>query len=100
MSARQGQALRAHGQAQAEQAADPRRIAWIDAVIARAVASGEPFSANDIRESFPVVSRGLVGARVDAARKRGELEHVGWERSTLTTTRGHVISRWRGKAAS
>lgn len=100
MSAATGNRLRAAGQAQATNAADPRRIVWIDAVIARAVASGEPFSANHIRESFPVASQGLVGARIDAARKRGELEWVGMEPSTLTSTRGHRISVWRGKAAS
>jgi hypothetical protein len=97
MSVRAGQRLRDQGQAQAEQGADPRRIAWIDAVIARAVASGEPFSANDIREAFPVVSQGLVGSRVDAARKRGEVVFVGFTPSTLTSTRGHRICVWRGK---
>lgn len=100
MTAQAAQRLRDAGQAQAEQAADPRIILTIDALIAEAASSGQPFSANLIRSRVPVVSRGLVGARVDAARKRGELEHVGWERSTLTTTRGHVIARWRGKAAS
>lgn len=96
MSVKAGERLRNHGQALASNAADSRRVAWIDAVIARKNASGERWSCNDIRDAFPVASQGLVGARVDAARKRGEMECVGYTRSTLTSTRGHRICVWVG----
>lgn len=97
MTTTRGDLLRTEGQAQATHAADPRRTATIDRLIREAAASGERFSANSIRDRVPVVSRGLVGARIDAARKRGELEPVGWTKSTLPSTRSHRIVVWRGK---
>lgn len=100
MSVRAGEALRNHGQQLATHAADSRHIAWIDAVIRGRNATGLPWSANDVRAAFPVASQGLVGARVDAARKRGEMEPVGWVKSTLASTRGKPVVVWRGKAAS
>ena len=90
-------ALRAEGQHRAETAADMRVLAAIDAHIAAAVASGAEWSANDVRDAFPSCSPGLVGARVDAARKRGEIEACGFVRSTLPSTRGAWIKRWRPK---
>lgn len=90
--------LRNAGQAQAEHASDPRVILDIDAKIREFNYQGWQWSANDVRECFPVTSRGLVGARVDAARKRGEMEAVGWVKSTLPSTRGKPVVVWRGKA--
>lgn len=90
-------ALKDHGQHQAEAAADMRVVAIIDEVIRQAAASGRPFSANDIRGAFSVTSRGLVGARVDAARKRGELVATDRRvRSTLPSTRGAWLTVWVG----
>lgn len=91
-------ALKTHGQHQAESAADPRVIAAIDAAIARHAKSGLRFSANTIRDEFPTTSsRGLVGARVDAARKRGELIATDQRvRSTLLSTRGAWLTVWIG----
>lgn len=100
MSVRAGERLRHHGQQLTTHAADSRHIAWIDAVIRGRNATGLPWSANDVRDAFPVASQGLVGARVDAARKRGEMEWVGYTKSTLTSTRGAKVCVWRGKAAS
>lgn len=96
MSVREGERLRDLGQEQATNAADMRRVAWIDAVIRGRNVTGLPWSANDIRDAFPVTSQGLVGARVDAARKRGEMEAVGWVKSTLASTRGKPVTVWRG----
>jgi hypothetical protein len=96
MSVRAGEALRHQGQQQAEHAADSRHIAWIDAVIRGRNLTGLPWSCNDIRAAFPVSSQGLVGARVDAARKRGEMVAVGWEKSTLASTRGKPVTLWVG----
>lgn len=92
-------ALRRTGQLQAENAADPRVLLTVDRVIADAIASGQPFSANTIRSRLPVTSRGLVGARVDSARKRGLIVAVGREPSTLPSTRGHAIHVWRAVAS-
>jgi len=91
-------AARDAGMAQAEQAADPRVILAIDAAIAEANESGERWSANTIRDKFPVSASGLVGARVRAATQRRprEMKHVGWTPSTLRSTRHHEIKVWVG----
>lgn len=99
MSVKAGQRLRHQGQAQATHAADPRTLLHVDSVIAEAVASGQPFSANDLRDRLPVTSRGLVGARLDSVRKRGLIEAVGFEPSTLKSTRGHRILIWQSREA-
>jgi len=82
------------GMAQASDHADTRLLLMVDAKIEDAIKSGEVFSANTIRDELPVVCSGLVGARVDAARKRGEIRWVGEERSTLRSTRGKRIGQW------
>lgn len=91
-------ALKEHGQHQAEAAADMRVVAHIDNIIRIFAERGVEFSANDIRRFFPTVtSRGLVGARVDAARKRGELRATDRRvRSTLLSTRGAWLTVWVG----
>jgi hypothetical protein len=93
------QELRTLGQDQAVDHADMRTVASIDDAIAKANASGEVWSANDIRDRFPTVRNGLVGARVDAARKRGEMHGVGFVRSTLPSTRGAWVKKWLGGRA-
>ena len=94
-------ALRAEGQHRAESAADMRVVAMVDKVIADAIASGRVFDCNEIRDLMPTSeSQGLVGARVDAARKRGEIEACGFVRSTLPSTRGAWIKRWRATPKS
>lgn len=88
--------LRAEGQHHAESGTDMRVVAMVDKVIADAIASGRVFDCNEIRDLMPTTqSKGLVGARVDAARKRGEIEACGFVRSTLPSTRGAWIKRWR-----
>lgn len=101
MTTEAGERLRREGQAQAEYAADPRVVAIIDGLIAALNATGDEWSANTCRDLLPTVaSRGLIGARVDAARKRGEMVACGWVKSTLASTRGKPVTVWRGKAAS
>ena len=92
------EALRDAGIEQATNAADPRLILAVDAVIAQFNATGEPWSANDIRDLLPVVAGPLVGARVRAAslRKPREMEAVGWTRSSLRSTHAKPLVRWRG----
>ena len=86
------------GMSQAEAAADPRVMLAIDAEIARANASGERWSANDIRDRLPVSHGALVGARVRAAamRKPTEMRKVGETRSSLTSTHAKTVAVWRG----
>jgi hypothetical protein len=93
-------ALARAGMAAAENAADSRVVAIIDAEIDRLNATGQEWSANTIRRNLPTCSPGLVGARVKAAlmRRPVEMVAVGWERSTLPSTHGKPIGRYRGTA--
>ena len=91
--------LRDQGMRQAEEHADPRVILAIDAAIDRANASGQPWSANDIRAELPTAGP-LIGARVRAAatRRPREMVRVGYVPSDLDSTHGHPIALWRGIA--
>ena len=94
--------LRDQGMENAENAADMRVVAIIDALIALANDSGEEWSANTIRDQLPTTeSQGLVGARVRAAamRKPAEMVRVGWTESDLPSTHSAVIRVWRGVTA-
>lgn len=90
--------LATEGMTTATNAADPRTVLMIDDLIAEANATGQPWSANDIRERVPVVSRGLVGSRVKAAsqRKPSCMHWVGAEPSDLPSTHGKDIAIWCG----
>ena len=91
--------LATEGMTRAVNAADPRVVVTIDAAIERAIASGEPFSANDIRDQFATTqSKGLVGARVNsyANRKSSGMVKVGSVPSNLDSTHGKEIAVWRG----
>jgi hypothetical protein len=97
---REAEQGRDEGMRQAEDHADPRVILAIDAAIDRANASGEPWSANTIRDQLPTVtSKGLVGARVRAAamRRPAEMEPTGrYPKSNLPSTRSARVTEWRG----
>jgi hypothetical protein len=86
------------GIAAAENAADPRLILAVDAVIAKWVASGRRFSANEIRDEVPTLAAHLVGGRLKAAsmRRPVEMVKVGSVRSTLTSTHAKEIATWCG----
>lgn len=60
-----------------------------------------PWSANDLRDSLPVVAGSLIGARVRAAamRKPVEMVKVGLTRSSLRSTHAKEIIVWRGVAS-
>lgn len=97
-------AARDEGMAKVEQAADPRVVLTIDAVIERAIATRRPFSANDIRDQLPVANEHLVGARIRAygmKRVDGEpvMRAIGYVPSTLLSTHKHPIRVWRGTGA-
>ena len=96
-------ALRDEGMTQARDHADPRVILAIDAAIERAIASGEPFTVNDIRDQFPTVtSTGLVGERFQSYAKRRPalMEPTGrYPKSNLPSTRSARVTEWRGVVA-
>lgn len=92
---------RDEGMAKVEQAADPRVILAIDAAIQAAIDSGRRFSANEIRDKFPVSDEHLVGARVRSFATRKVDGHpvmvrVGMTPSTLRSTHSHEIKVWLG----
>lgn len=89
---------RDEGIAVAEHAADPRLRLMIDDLIAKANATGQPWSANDIRDQVPVVGQGLVGARINAAamRRPAEMTKVGETPSTLRSTHAKRITVYVG----
>lgn len=96
-----GRAARDEGIDQVTDSADPRTILAIDAEIRKANESGEPWSANDIRDRFPVSDEHLVGARVRAAATRRPREQYPVDRvqSSLVSTHAHEIRVWQGAAA-
>lgn len=89
--------LRDAGIAQRENAADPRLILAVDAVIERWAASGRRFSANEIRDEVPVKAADLVGGRLRAAsmRRPAEIAKVGEVKSTLLSTHAKPIAVWQ-----
>lgn len=98
-------AARDEGIEQVENAADPRVIFAIDAAIEAAIDSGRRFSANDIRDKFPVSDEHLVGARMRSfAYRRIDgnplMVPVGRTPSTLKSTHFHEIKVWLGWEAA
>jgi hypothetical protein len=94
-------AARDEGMAKVENAADPRVILAIDAVIQEAIDSGRRFSANTIRDKFPVSDEHLIGARIRSFAGRRVDGHrvmveVGRTPSTLASTHHHEIRVWLG----
>jgi hypothetical protein len=87
------------GMQQAEDHADPRVIASIDAAIDELNASGQQWSANDLRKVAPTAGP-LIGARVRAAatRRPREMVRVGYVPSDLPSTHAHPIALWKGVA--
>lgn len=101
---RDAAAARDEGIDQVTHAADPRVTIMIDDEIQKAIDSGRRFSANDIRDKFPVSDEHLVGARFRAhVQKRNDgqplMVCVGRTTSTLKSTRSHEIKVWLGYEA-
>jgi len=89
------------GMGRAVRASLPEGIAGLDALIARRAATGERFSANDLRGEIPEgVRPGAVGGRFQAAVKAGLIRGVGYTPSTDPRTHRHPIRVWEGVARS
>mgnify|MGYP001605729212 CR=1 FL=1 len=73
-----------------------RSDAWdravLDEAIAHLAAQGKPFSSNDLREIAPDVRRCLISRRFIHAQRIGLLRKVGYEPSTLPSTKGHPVA--------
>ncbi|MEV2274058.1 hypothetical protein AB0I72_00600 [Nocardiopsis sp. NPDC049922] len=94
----EGVRLRDAGMAAAEEAAGDD-VAAIDLLIARAAATGRPFSANDLRGHLPPgVRTAAIGARFAHARRRGVITPVGYVTSTDPGTHAHQVRQWQGVA--
>lgn len=90
------ESLRDAGIAAAENAADPRWIVIVDAIIQDAAASGRSFSADDIRGQVPAVALHLVGGRVRSFLMRKLIIPVGEVRSTWPATHHKKIGLYVG----
>lgn len=95
----EGRRLRDAGIAAATDATDPADVDAIDLLIARAAATGVPFSANDIRAHLPTdVRPAAIGGRFAHARRRGVIRPIGYVTSTDPGTHAHPIRQWQGTA--
>ena len=93
----EGARLRDAGMNLVVEASTPDDIDAIDLLIARAAATGEPFSANDIRAFLPDgVRTPAIGARFAHARRRGVITPIGFVVSTDPGTRAHPVRQWVG----
>jgi hypothetical protein len=91
---------KAEGIARADAAADPNARAAIDAAIARLAATGEEWSANELRVHVPGITGAIMGARFSAAAKAGLIRDTGKRvPSTLGSTHAHEVRVWVGVAA-
>ena len=92
-------AARDQGMAQAEDAdATGWEKALIDQAIRAFAATGQPFSANDLRPLLPDVRSSLMGSRFMAAAKAGQIRRVGLATSTKKNTHSKDVGRWVGVA--
>lgn|GEM_PF-4397744 len=89
-----GQRLAAQGMARTT-SAHPSAVEIIDAAIARRIAGGKPFSANDLRGELTHLTpeeRPVIGARINA--HRNKMRALGEEKSTDPGTHGKKVTIW------
>lgn len=72
----------------------------IDQAIAAFAITGEPFSANDLRDLLPDVRTTLMGSRFYAASVREEIRKVGDATSTKKNTHAKPVALWIGTATT
>jgi len=95
-----GEALANEGMVRATNASCPDAIAQLDQIIAEHAATGEPFSANDVRPHLPEEVRpAAVGGRFRHAARRGVIRPIGYVASTDPGTHAHPVRLWKGATA-
>lgn len=63
----------------------------------RLAATGETFTSEDVTAKVgQPPSSGAVGARINAAAKRGLIEHVGYTKARRANQHGAELRTWRG----
>lgn len=100
---REARAARDAAMAMAEDAAAAKEldVAAIDTAIAAYAATGDPFSANDLRHVLPEdLPSSLFGARFMAASKQRLIRKAGYVPSTKESTHAHEIRIWIGVTPS
>lgn len=93
-----GAQLALAGMERADAAASPDwRTRW-DKAIALLALSGEPFSADDVREIAgpPEDHPNACGARFLAASRSGLVRRVGYRKSSRAVLHAHPVALWEG----
>lgn len=95
-----GEALKQIGTTRADLAADQLWKTLADAAINRLAATGEPFTADDVRAlGVPDPSSPKAwGARFLTAARQGRIVRVGYVPSRRPSVHAHPIAQWRGAA--
>lgn len=93
-----GEALKEIGTTRADLAADKVWKQLADAAIDRLAATGQPFTADDVREmGVPDPSSPKAwGSRFLSAAKGGRIRRVGYQPSRRTSVRAHPVAVWVG----
>jgi hypothetical protein len=94
-----GRQRRDDGMRTAEHAAHPWVKVAVDGAIARRAASRVPFVSDDVRDDVPFLSShpNVLGARFNAAARRGEIVKTGAYRQSRNASRhGGVVAEWVG----
>lgn len=91
---RSGPVAKSAALASVNAAADTDDKARIDAAILQVARRGQPFSANDVRPLVPNAPGPLMGARFNAAAKRGVIKRIGYVASTKANTHAHPVAEW------
>jgi hypothetical protein len=95
-----GHVLAEQGMSRAEENAGPDDCQAIDQAIAHFARTDRPFSANDVRPHLPQVRRPAIGARFNAASRRGLIRPIGYTPSSDPGTHGHPIRLWIGATST
>jgi len=93
-----GQQLKATGMAAATRTSEPS--GWVerfDRELERRAAAGTTFTSEDVTHAVgQPPSSGAVGARINAAARRGLIEHVGYAKARRPNQHGAELRTWRG----
>jgi hypothetical protein len=95
-AADEGRRLRDDGMKAAEHAAHPWVRSAIDQAIRELIATGQPFTSDDVRAKAPPIgSPNLLGARINAAARRDEIARIGFVQTMRPEAHGRYISQWQ-----